>query len=155
MRTSVGRAELLQLNFAEIERGELAAQRGDIHRLRRFRLDEDTALEIDAEIEPLDVSERDGDDDKKDRNAERPPALGDEIDLGVGGMKWIGRMFRIDYVRAILNGISAAKKQAAKTEKLCYGLPMLTNRKSFRISQIARKGPVEPLRDAAALRRGF
>jgi hypothetical protein len=49
------RAELLQRDLAEIEAAKRVAQSGDIDGLRRLHLDQDAALEIDAEIKALDA----------------------------------------------------------------------------------------------------
>ena len=81
----VGRgAELLQLHLAETESAERRAHLGEIGRPGlRLHLDQRAADEVDAEIEPVEEEQQDGDDrqHRRDRKADAPKAH--EVELGV------------------------------------------------------------------------
>ena len=82
----VGRAELLQLHFAEAERVERGAHLGEIGRARLgLHLDQRAALEVDAEIQPVDEVKRDRQDrhQRRHRKADAPEAH--EVEFGVVG----------------------------------------------------------------------
>ena len=82
----VGRAELLQLHFAEAERAERCPHLGEIG-LRRLalHLHEQAALEVDAEIEPVEEIERDRHNrhQRGNRKADAPEAH--EVEFGIVG----------------------------------------------------------------------
>src|SRR5262249_50562335 len=79
----IGRAELLQLDLAQAEGVEIAAQHREIRRLRRLDLDGDAALEVHAVVQAgMEEQDHRGDaEERRGREADDPAPH--ELDLGV------------------------------------------------------------------------
>ena len=82
----VGRAELLQLHLAEAEPAERRAHLGEVGVAGLgLHLDQRAALEVDAEIQPVEEIERDRQDRQQRRNGKADAPEAHEIEFGVVG----------------------------------------------------------------------
>ena len=78
-------AELLKRDIAKAERRELTPHVGDVGRPLGPNLDQNAALEVDAEIEALGEGQRDRGSEKQRAEHEEQLALRDETDVDAGG----------------------------------------------------------------------